>query len=299
MLIILKQLFVLYAFLFLGWLFGRLKKGLAEHTGILSFLLVNLFLPSKVFGTFSANFTTDYITKNYVTIIISVAILLGLVGVSLVISKFLTRDGYQRNVYRYTLTISNYAYMGYVLTEQVFGTTGLTDLILFCIPFAMYTYTFGYAMLTGGGGSLRRLLTPLTFSIALGIVVGLTGLPIPDAVGQVLSMSSACVGPISMVLTGLTLSTFALKELVNDKITYVVVAMRLLLIPAAVWGACTLLRLDSVVMPATVMASMPSGLNTIVFPKLVGKDCRIGARLALISHLFSLATLPLWLSILM
>ena len=299
MLIILKQLIVLYAFLFLGWLFGRLKKGLADHTGILSFLLVNLFLPAKVFGTFSKNFTTTYITENYLTIIISLAILAGLVGVSLIISKFLTRDGYERNIYRYTLTISNYAYMGYMLTEQVFGTSGLTDLILFGIPFAMYTYTCGYAMLTGNGGSLRRLLTPLTFSIALGIVVGLTSLPIPTPLEQILSMSSACVGPVSMVLTGLTLSTFALRELVNDKTTYVVVALRLLVIPAVVWGACTLLRLDGAIMPATVMASMPCGLNTIVFPRLVGKDCRTGARLALISHLFSLATLPLWLSILM
>ena len=94
--------------------------------------------------------------------------------------------------------------LGYVLTEQLFGTDGLTDLILFCIPFAMYTYTFGYAMLTGRGGSLKRLVTPLTLSIALGIVVGLTQIQIPDVIGQVLSTSSACVGPLSMVLTGIS-----------------------------------------------------------------------------------------------
>ena len=299
MLIILKQLIVLYIFLFLGWLFGKLKKDLSEHTGILSFILVNLFLPSKVFGTFSKNFTVSYIKNNYVTIIISVSILVALAFVSWLISKPLTKNQYERKVYRYSLTISNYAYMGYVLTEQLFGTDGLTDLILFCIPFAMYTYTFGYAMLTGRGGSLKRLVTPLTLSIALGIVVGLTQIQIPDVIGQVLSTSSACVGPLSMVLTGISLSAFAPRELVTDVKTYIVVALRLVGIPALVFGACTLLRLDGVIVPATIMASMPCGLNTIVFPKLVGEDCKIGARLALISHLFSLVTLPLWLSILM
>ena len=299
MLIILKQLIVLYIFLFLGWLFGKLKKDLSEHTGILSFVLVNLFLPSKVFGTFSKNFTVSYIKNNYVTIIISVSILVALAVVSWLISKPLTKNAYEQKVYRYSLTISNYAYMGYVLTEQLFGTEGLTDLILFCIPFAMYTYTFGYAMLTGRGGSIKRLVTPLTLSIALGIVVGLTQLQIPDVIGQVLSTSSACVGPLSMVLTGISLSAFAPRELVTDVKAYIVVALRLVGIPALVFGMCTLLRLDGVIVPATIMASMPCGLNTIVFPKLVGEDCKIGARLALISHLFSLVTLPLWLSILM
>ena len=297
MLIVLKQLIVLYIFLFLGWLFGKLKKDLTEHTGILSFILVNLLLPSKVFRTFSNNFTVSYIKDNYVTIIISISILVALAFVSWLISKPLTKNGYERKVYRYSLTISNYAYMGYVLTEQVFGTQGLTDLILFCIPFAIYTYTFGYAMLTNRGGS--RLLTPLTMSIVLGIVVGLTQLQIPDVINQVLNTSSACVGPLSMVLTGISLSAFAPRELVTDVKTYIVVALRLVGIPALVFGACTLLRLDGVIVPATIMASMPCGLNTIVFPKLVGEDCKTGARLALISHLFSLVTLPLWLSILM
>lgn len=299
MLIILKQLIVLYIFLFLGWLFGKLKRDLQGHTGILSFILVNLFLPSKVFGTFSKNFTVSYIKNNYVTIIISVSILVALVLVSWLISKPLTKNPYERKVYRYSLTISNYAYMGYVLTEQLFGTEGLTDLILFCIPFAMYTYTFGYAMLTNRGGSIKRLLTPLTLSIVLGITVGLTQIQIPDVISQVLNTSSACVGPLSMVLTGISLSAFAPRELVTDVKTYIVVALRLVGIPALVFGMCTLLRLDGVIVPATIMASMPCGLNTIVFPKLVGEDCKTGARLALISHLFSLVTLPLWLSILM
>ena len=299
MLIVLKQLAVLYVFLLLGWLFGKLKTDLHEHTGILSFILVNLLLPSKVFRTFSNNFTVSYIKNNYVTIIISLSILVALAFISWLISKPLTQNAYERKVYRYSLTISNYAYMGYVLTEQVFGTEGLTDLILFCIPFAMYTYTFGYAMLTGSGGSLKRLLTPLTISIALGIVVGLTQITLPDVINQVLSTSSACVGPLSMVLTGISLSAFAPRELITDARTYIVVALRLVGIPALVYGACTLLRLDGVIVPATIMASMPCGLNTVVFPKLVGEDCKTGARLALISHLFSLVTLPLWLSILM
>ncbi len=299
MIVVLKQLVVLYIFLLVGWIFGKLKKDLADHTGILSFMLVNLFLPSMVFETFSTNFTVSYIKDNYFAVIISVITLVALAFISWLIAKPLTKNEYERKVYQYSLTISNCGYVGYVLTEQVFGAQGLTDLILFCIPFTIYTYTVGYVMLTNRGSSLKCLLTPLTICTALGIVAGLVQIQLPDVVNQVLGASSDCVGPLSMILTGISLSAFSPKELVTDVKAYIVVALRLLGMPALVFGVCTLLRLDSVIMPATIMASMPCGLNTVVFPKLVGEDCKTGARLALISHLLSMATLPIWLSILM
>ena len=302
MLTVLKQLFVLYTFLALGFFFGRWKREQASHTGLLSFLLVNLFLPAKVFGTFSKNFTVDYIRYNYTTILISVTLLLLLALLAAPVSRLLSQKPYERNVYRYSLTISNYAYMGYVLAEELFGAQGLTDLILFCIPFAIYTYTFGYAMLTGKGASIRRVINPMTVAILCGIAVGLSGLSVPAILTQMLSSASSCVGPLSMLLTGMTLSTFALRELVCDGKAYIFSALRLVILPLGVLGFCLLISLtglvpDSVLPSAVMMACMPCGLNTIVFPKLVGEDCRIGARLALLTHLFSCLTIPIWLSV--
>ena len=43
--------------------------------------------------------------------------------------------------------------------------------------------------------------------------------------------------------------------------------------------------------------AMPCGLNTIVFPRLVGEKCEIGAGLAFISSILSLITLPLLVQI--
>lgn len=297
MLIIVKQLLVLYIFLLLGFFFGKWKREQQNRTGILSFLLVNLFLPAKVFNTFSKNFTKSYITENGKTIIVSVSLLLFLVVFSLLIAKLLTKDKYEQKVYRYSLTLANYAYMGYALCESIFGESGLTDLILFCIPFAIYTYTLGYAMLTGNGKTLKKLLNPMTGAIILGIVFGLTGLELPNVLTSVLSSSSACVAPLSMLLVGITLSAFRVRELVCDIKAYILVAIRLLVIPATVFGLCKLFSLDFVIMPAVMMSCMPCGLNTIVFPKLINEDCLTGAKLAMLSHLFSVATIPLWLTL--
>lgn len=299
MLIVLQQLCILYAFLCLGYYFGKKKPGLRDQTGILSFLLVNLFLPSKTFSNFAKNFTVSYIQNNYQIIILSVSLLIVLHFLAKYMARGLEKDEYNRKVYEYSITISNYAYMGYTLVEGVFGAQMLTNLILFCIPFSIYTYTVGYMKLTGSGRDLKRLVNPITGAIVLGVTIGLTGLPVPSVLEKALSMSSACVGPVSMLLTGFTLSAFCIRELFAAKKVYALVGIRLVVIPLIVFVLFTLFRLQAMMPCALIMAAMPTGLNTIVFPKSVGKSSDLGARLAFLSHLFSCATIPIWLSILM
>jgi predicted permease len=304
MIAVLKQLLVLYVFLFVGWFFGKRKKNLSDQTSIISFLLVNLFMPCLTFNTFSKNFTVSYIKNNGTTIIFSVSLLVLLALLSIPVSKLMTKNSYEQRVYKYSVPISNYAYLGYVLVEDLFGSTGLADMMLFCLPFGIYTYSFGYSILTGRGKSLKRIINPIIISIFLGMIVGLTGFEMPAVVTKILTTSSSCVGPLSMILTGLTLSSFSLKDLAADKKAYIFTAIRLIVLPAFVWGLCELVGLiftlpESIKFSALLISCMPCGLNPIVFPKLIGEDCTPGARLALLTHTFSCVTLPIWISILM
>ena len=129
----------------------------------------------------------------------------------------------------------------------------------------------------------------------LGIIFGLTGLPMPEIIDSVLSSASACVGPLSMLLTGITLSTFALGELVKDKTAYIFSALRLVVIPAIAFLICRGLRLVELAPMVLIITCMPCGLNTVIFPKFVGEDTSTGARLAFLSHFISCATIPFWL----
>ena len=297
--IVFKQLSVLYIFLIAGFLIGRIKKDKASHADILSVLLVNILLPCKVFNTFANNFSVEYFKANYILPLAALVLLSVLVVVSRFGSRLLTKHKYEQKVYMYSFAITNYAYLGYALIGSVFGDAVLAQFMLFAIPFIIYTYTVGYVLLTGGKKPLKKLLNPITVAIVLGIIFGLTGLKVPDVIGSAVSAASACVGPLSMILTGITLSTFALKELVTDKTAYIFSAIRLLVIPAIAYTVCRGLRLELLAPMVLIITCMPCGLNTIVFPKLIGEDCKPGARLALITHVFSIATLPLWLSLIL
>ena len=297
-----RQLLVLYAFIFLGWLLGKWKKDAGEKSNLLSYLLVNLFFPCKLFLNYANHFTVSYLQNNYMTLFLSVGVLLVMALMGRLLSRLFAEDGYERRVYHYNTTITNYAYFGYVLVEQVFGPAAMNDMMVFCIPFSLYCYTLGVSMLMDTRVSANALFNTITVSIGLGIVWGLLELPLPGVIKTVMTNASGCVGPVSMVLVGLVLSTFSGKDLLPNTKAVLFCLARLLLVPLVIFGVCkglgAVMTLPEAVYPAAVlMACMPCGLNPVVFPKLVGQDCRLGAKLILLSSILSAATIPLWLYI--
>ena len=76
-------------------------------------------------------------------------------------------------------------------------------------------------------------------------------------------------------------------------------AVRIVLMPVLVWALVKLCGLTFALMPAVLLYAMPCGMNTIVFPKLVEKDCRLGAGTVLVSTALSMLTIPLCLYLLL
>jgi predicted permease len=147
--------------------------------------------------------------------------------------------------------------------------------------------------------TVKKLFNPVTMSMLLGAVVGLCGIKLPGFASSFLSKAGACMGPAGMLLTGMVISEYKLRSLVSNKVVYLVAAIRLLVIPFILAAVLKALSLDALVVPALMVMAMPCGLNTIVFPKLVGEDCRPGAALACLSTTAAIITIPLCLTLLL
>ena len=258
--------------------------------------MVNIFLPCKIFISLSENFSFGYLVIKWKTFIFSVFMLIFLHILSSILVRSIGKTNYEKKVYEYSLTISNYAYMGYALIENIFGNKALADMIFFCIPFAIYTYTIGYLKLTENKICVKKLLNPMTFAILSGIFFGACVIELPYIIQKVTQLSSACSGPISMLLTGMVLSTFRVRDLLMHFRDYIIILFRLVLIPLSVFFICKLSDYNDVLRTALFVTAMPTGLNTIVFAQNTKNPPDIGARLAFLSHLFSCITIPIWLS---
>lgn len=291
--VIFVQVAILFTFALIG--FSMCKTGLirADSAGFLSKLAVWVFLPAVSFRSFSTNFTISYIKEKYDIILCSAIAVIIIASSAFFLSKILTRDGYRRVVYTYSLTVPNSGYMGIPLTQALFGPEMLINILLFTLPINIYLYTLGYCTLTKVKLTFKKLLTPPVFAIILGSAVGLSGVTLPSFVTDFLSTAAAPLGPCTMLILGMALSEYKFKKLLKNPVNYLVALLRLVVIPAVFVSLFKLTSITNAVLPALIVYSMPCGLNTVVFPKLVGEDCETGAALTLISTTLSMATIPL------
>ncbi|MBQ3561985.1 MAG: AEC family transporter [Clostridia bacterium] len=293
MLVVFKQVGILFLFAIIGFLLCKGKKINSSHAKTLSTLVVWVFLPATTFKSFSTNFTLKYITERY-EIFLTSAISLTVIGtLAYLLSKFFTKDKYRRRVYAYSLTVPNSGYMGVPLTQAIFGDATLLSVLLFALPINIYLYTIGYCFLTKAKLNFKKLINPPLIAIALGSIVGLCGITLPEFALDFLSTASAPMGPCTMLILGMTLSEYRLSRFFGNKINYLICLLRLVVIPFIAVTVFKLIGLEEVILPALIVYSMPCGLNTVVFPKLVNEDCETGAALALLSTAFSMGTIPL------
>ncbi len=293
MIVVLEQVLVLFLFSAAGFVLTRCGVTDGAHGGLLSKLLVYVFLPCNVFKTFATRFTAVYLQEHGIEMLISLAVLIVVATAAHFAGRLLGRERYEGRVYAYSMVVPNAGYMGYALAESLLGSAALLSMMLFNLPVSVYTYTVGFCMLTKRRLSFRKLCNPVILSMLLGMAAGLLALPLPAVLAEALDTAAGCMAPTAMLLTGIVVAGYPFASLLTNWRTWVVTAVRLFVLPIAVGGALWLLVSPAVAQTAVLIYAMPCGLNSVVFPKSVGENCTYGASLALISCVCACVSIPL------
>jgi len=298
MIVIFEKVFTLFAFAAAGYALAKLGLVNKDHSKALSVLLVYVFMPCNVLKTYAANFNPTYIAEKWPIIVVSSVVVVIIALLSHGAARWFSKDNYERKVYAYILAIANIGYMGFPIAEHLMGSSGLMNAMMCALPmYTLYIYTIGFCNLTKRKVSLRNLVNPAFVPIVIGAILGLSQLPLPDVAWSIFKTGSACMGPVSMLMAGIVVSGFKLKPLLLNRKAYIVTALRLIIIPILL-GVCLMWIPDKdIVKTIVLLYAMPCGMNTIVFPKLVGENCEIGAGQALISNIAAVATIPVVLSL--
>ena len=107
------------------------------------------------------------------------------------------------------------------------------------------------------------------------------------------------MSPVAMMLTGMTIARFRLKDVLQIRGVYIVTALRLVLLPALFLTVLRFVDMPQVFAICAVCSlAMPLGLNTIIIPNALGKDTRVAAGMALVSHVVACITIPMVFAVL-
>ena len=227
------------------------------------------------------------------------------------LSRFFVKEkSPERGVYAYALTFANGGYMGDPIVLSLFGDVVLSYYKLFYLPFSLVINSWGIGVLTPNTENKhsfwRRLINAPTIAVLLGIVVGLCGIGkyLPTFVTGTLDNLKSCMGPVAMLLAGVTVAKYDFSSMFKKRKVYVATALRLVVLPAVIVSVLfcvkTLanmafgLSIDNDVLFLTFFATAtPLGLNTVVFPEAYGGNPETGASMTMISHTLCVISIPL------
>ena len=139
----------------------------------------------------------------------------------------------------------------------------------------------------------------------LGIAVGLSGIGnyFPSFLTGALDTLKSCMGPVAMLLAGMTIAKYSFTSMLKKKKVYIASFLRLLILPTLIvfflFGIKSLVNLtfglhigNDVLFLAFFASAMPLGLNTVVFPEAYGGNPETGASMAMISHTLCVLSIP-------
>ncbi len=296
-LLTLQKVAFLLSVILTGFLLYRGKIIERKAAGMLSVLTTTVFSPAYCLSFLPQTFTVENLSENLLVLFLSLALLGPVLAFSVFLSKKVAKSDFERRSLNYIFAFANTGYFGYPVIEGVFGPEALGQFMVFCIPFNICLYSYGYSLFMNDGKKppLKKILfSPVMISYYLGMIMGLLGLSFPGFLKDTVTGLGACMSPASMLSAGIILGTLPLKKLLSGTRPYLFSLVRLALIPAFFGLVLFTVGVRGIYLTIAVSAlSMPCGMNTVVFPESFGYDATDNAKLCFVSCILSIITLPL------
>jgi len=176
----------------------------------------------------------------------------------------------------FNMILGNITFVGLPFISYFFGVWGLRLAILFGVVQDFFIWSLCYWMFAQKGGlrqTLKTVLNPCFVAIVTGFVLAGAQLELPAIISTPIGMLAGMTVPLALLCIGglLAQNTGILARIDCD--IMVSIAVKSLLMPAAVFAILTALNLDpTLVKLCTLITALPTGLLSVIFAKEFNKD---------------------------
>lgn len=231
-----------------------------------------------------------------------VAIVTYAVGIPLaaILAKRLGLPGERQRIFVMSAMFCNVTFMGYPICQELFGDVGLLCAIMYSMVYNILFYTWGFAYLDGTGKmNIKSIFTnKVAICSVLAIVMYFAQVKIPEPFAGTFTAIGSMTFPLSMLITGCNLADADLLDIVKNKQLYIITFIRMLLVPAIVYGVMRILGFTGLLLNAcTIISALPTGTMTSIVATDFHCEPDYAAKAMVQTLVAMVITLPLWIMI--
>ena len=209
----------------------------------------------------------------------------------------------RKSSFLHLCAVNNFLFLPLIIVSEIWGEEHIALLLLISIGFTVGQWTIGI-MPFGGMKDwrtvLKKLCNPNLVAALLGITVAVNNIPVPELIGQTVSMLGDITVPLMLVIIGAALPDGCRKIAGSGADLALYTLCRLIVIPLILIGILKLLPLDTAIYEtAMIVAMMPGSSAAVLIVRNYGGDHDFAGGAIVISTIVSLATIPAMLYVLL
>lgn len=301
--VVFTNVLILFMLLFLGYLIG-IKK-IVAHSSIndLTNLVVDVSMPCTIalsmVRPFDARLLGDAI-KVMVAILIFQLVLSGLAYYA---TKILKVNPSKSGSWIFALVFSNNAFVGYPLMYALYGNDGLFLMAMGNVVQNVLIFSLGIKLITLNYNlkdhiRLRHIIfTKQNIAVVVGMFIFFLQIPIPEPVLTLVTYVANLTVPLSMMVVGMSLSRYDVRNMFTDKEAYRLTIIRMVLLPLVMVVIFKVLGINANQnLPLAILfftAALPAPAFTTIMDERHNTSIEFSSKCVFLTTVLSILTVPI------
>ena len=236
-----------------GWFPGDFPR-------LLSRLVVDVSLPALMVTSLGSQIDRNAIASYGIGALVPFLIIGGMYGLSFFFCRLLAVPRGTRGIFRSVFTFSNSIFLGLPVNIAIFGPEAAQYVVFYYLANTLLFWTIGiYGIRRDSGeegrrnfsaADLRHVASPALAAVTLSVLLKFSGIELPKSLLQTLTYLGNLTTPLSMLFIGTVVAGVGLRSLSLNRTTVLLLAVRFLLLPAAMILAVRLLPIPTLIKKA-------------------------------------------------
>ena len=295
-----EVMLTLFVIVIVGYVAGKLGYLGGDFDRQLSRLVINITCPALIL---SSSMTGELPDRRFILplLLISIVTYIILTGAAFLLPRYMTKRKEDRGAIGFALMFGNVGFMGYPVVASIFGHEAVFYAAVLNVVNTFTVFTIGTILITGnsnieGKRFEKKVLysTPMLAAYLTMLIVALEINNIPGFICQSLTMIGNITVPAALLIIGSSMSQLPIRSLLGNATVYLTTALRLALLPLAVYYLTSLMGFSQLVVNInTVVIAMPVATYGTILCLKYGKDTTLMAEVTFITTLLSMISIPL------
>lgn len=293
-----RQLAVLFLIMGCGFFLVKLQLVRSQESRTLSVITLYLIMPCVIIDAFQIDYSQEIRNGFLLALFAAVFIHIILFLLCWILGKFLKF----RSVEKASLIYSNAGNLIIPLVTAVLGEEWVIYASAFLCVQTILLWTHGQSLMKGSPEiNWKKILTNINLiAIVVGILLFFTRLPLPSVLKDTMDTLSSTIGPISMLVLGMLLAEVHWKEIFTGKRIYLIVLLKMLVLPGAVLlflrffsHSVSLTNAQTILLISLLAVITPSATTITQMAQLYDNQAPYASAINVLTTVICIVTMPL------